>query len=53
MKLFLFLATMIFLGACSVQPIATVEPVEETAVPVEAVEAVKTAKACINTNTCK
>ena len=48
MKLFLFIATMIFLGACSVQPIATVEPVEE-----ETVAVVKATKACINTNTCK
>ena len=48
MKLFLFIATMIFLGACSVQPIATVEPIEE-----EAVVVTKTTKACINTNTCK
>ena len=50
MKLFLFLATMIFLGACSVQPIATVEPIEEETV---AVAVVKATKACINTNTCK
>ena len=48
MKLFLFLVTIVFMGACSTHPIATVEPVEE-----ETVAVVKATKACINTNTCK